>query len=163
VADASTVGPFEPTHVVPSGGLKTYEVTSLDQPSTPLDPGLDVQVAERWGDWARVVCSNGWSAWVDGRLLEPIDPGAPHDAAAPIDAVLASLLDDAMAKYAVLVGDLKAGRIDDVEFRRAAFHAGLVVRDVDAWILDLSSRRWWRYDGVALTTADVEPPAGKGS
>jgi len=34
-----------------------------------LPAHLPVMVAERWGDWARVTCSNGWEAWVDARLL----------------------------------------------------------------------------------------------
>jgi len=41
-----------------------------------------VKVVERAGAWARVVCSNGWTGWVDGRLLvaaepEPAQPEAP--------------------------------------------------------------------------------------
>jgi class 3 adenylate cyclase len=35
-----------------------------------MDAGLAVLLLEQRDDgWARVVCSNGWSAWVDGRLL----------------------------------------------------------------------------------------------
>jgi hypothetical protein len=41
-----------------------------------LDRGLPVAVAERQGDWARIVCANGWEAWVDGRLLTPLAPTA---------------------------------------------------------------------------------------
>ena len=37
----------------------------------PLPPGLDIQLLERSGDWGHVLCSNGWSAWDDARLLEP--------------------------------------------------------------------------------------------
>ena len=35
-----------------------------------LDPGLEVQVLEQQGDWAKILCSNGWSAWVDARQLQ---------------------------------------------------------------------------------------------
>jgi hypothetical protein len=35
-----------------------------------LERRVPVQVVERQGDWARVVCSNTWSAWVDGRNLK---------------------------------------------------------------------------------------------
>ena len=31
--------------------------------------GLEVQVVDRLGDWAKVMFDNGWTAWVDGRLL----------------------------------------------------------------------------------------------
>jgi hypothetical protein len=34
-----------------------------------IDPAVPVQVLERRGDWAEVLCSNGWSGWVDGRNL----------------------------------------------------------------------------------------------
>jgi SH3-like domain-containing protein len=37
--------------------------------SVALAGGLPVAVVERAGDWARVVASNGWSGWVDGRRL----------------------------------------------------------------------------------------------
>ena len=30
---------------------------------------LPVQVTEMRGAWAHIVCSNGWTGWVDGRLL----------------------------------------------------------------------------------------------
>ena len=36
-----------------------------------LSAGLDVTVAERAGDWARVVAVNGWTGWVDARRLVP--------------------------------------------------------------------------------------------
>lgn len=63
--------PYRPTHQVPPGGLPAWETP--DPAATPvatLDAGLDVMVVEQAGyGWARVVCSNGWSAWVDGRQL----------------------------------------------------------------------------------------------
>ena len=58
------------THVAPAGGLATW--TAPDPGAAPgevIAEGVPVQVVERAGDWARVECSNGWSAWVDGRLL----------------------------------------------------------------------------------------------
>jgi len=45
-------------------------------PSRPpvdrLDPRLDLQVTERSGDWAHILCSNEWAAWVDGRALQEL-------------------------------------------------------------------------------------------
>jgi hypothetical protein len=66
--------PWTPTHRVPPGGLQAFV---NNQPSTPLDPGLEVQVAEYAGEWARVVASNGWECWVNGRALLPLAPPAP--------------------------------------------------------------------------------------
>jgi hypothetical protein len=34
-----------------------------------LDPGLEVQVVERRAHLAHIICSNGWTTWVDARLL----------------------------------------------------------------------------------------------
>jgi hypothetical protein len=70
------------THRVPDGGLPSFV---NNQPSTPLDAGLEVEVAERSGDWARVVASNGWECWVAGGTLVPLAA-----AAAPVAAVAAA-------------------------------------------------------------------------
>jgi len=72
-----TVGPappprWSPSHVVPAGGLPTWAVPDARYPpNNQLGPGLQVQVLQLAGAWAEVVCSNGWSAWVDGRMLVP--------------------------------------------------------------------------------------------
>jgi uncharacterized protein YgiM (DUF1202 family) len=34
-----------------------------------LDPGSEVQVLDRQDQWAHIACSNGWTTWVDARLL----------------------------------------------------------------------------------------------
>ena len=34
-----------------------------------LAPGLPIQVSEVRGAWARVICSNGWTGWIDGRII----------------------------------------------------------------------------------------------
>jgi hypothetical protein len=63
---------WTPTHWVPETGLEAR--SSPDPAVAPvarLDPWLEVAVAQVWGDWAQVVCSNGWWAWVDGRVLVP--------------------------------------------------------------------------------------------
>ena len=58
------------THVVPATGLTTYAGSEENGVENGrLDPGLEVQVVEQQGDWAHVVCSNGWRAWVDARQL----------------------------------------------------------------------------------------------
>jgi hypothetical protein len=81
--------PYAPTHVVPAGGLPAYERADPSAPVVArLDPQLEVQLAERLGDWARIVCSNGWGAWVDGRYLllrgsQPVAAPPPTTAATP--------------------------------------------------------------------------------
>ncbi|GAA0524120.1 hypothetical protein GCM10011581_44980 [Saccharopolyspora subtropica] len=69
-------------------------------------------------------------------------------------------LGKAMANYRALLDELEAGTIDDATFRQRALHIGLIVRDDDAWILDLSSERWWRYDGVALSSLNFDGSEG---
>ncbi|WP_045696528.1 hypothetical protein [Streptomyces rubellomurinus] len=64
---------FRPTHRVPSGGMSAW--TAPDPALTAvtrIDARVELQVLERAGDWAHIVCSNGWSAWVDGRRIEEI-------------------------------------------------------------------------------------------
>ena len=73
---------FQPTHAAPEGGLPAWQ---QPVPSTPvvatIEPRVEMQVIGVQGDWTHIVCSNGWSAWVDGRRLVPL--GAPAAAAAP--------------------------------------------------------------------------------
>jgi RsiW-degrading membrane proteinase PrsW (M82 family) len=69
---ATAAPAWVPTHAVPPGGQPAW--ASPDPASAPvatLAPGLDLVVAERAGDWARVVAANGWTGWVDGRRLIP--------------------------------------------------------------------------------------------
>jgi hypothetical protein len=77
------VSAFEPTHVVPTGGLATWPVPNASIPAGPaLEQGLRVQVTERVGDWAKVVCDNGWTGWVDARGLVVGTSPAPAPAGA---------------------------------------------------------------------------------
>lgn len=61
----------------------------------------------------------------------------------------------AMAELSDLVQELEGGRVDEPTFRRRAFELGLIRQDRDAWILDVPSGRWWRYDGIALSTLEL--------
>ena len=61
------------THVVPEGGLPTWADADPNSAQTArLDGGLEVSVDATQGAWSHVVCSNGWSAWLDGRALEEV-------------------------------------------------------------------------------------------
>jgi hypothetical protein len=75
---------FHATHVVPAAGLAAFASHDASLPPVAtLDPWLPVQVLERWGDWAQIACSNAWSAWVDGRLLDAASPAAAPQPAVP--------------------------------------------------------------------------------
>jgi hypothetical protein len=60
---------WSPTHTVPAEGMTAWAAPDPKSQSVALAGGLPVAVVERAGDWARVVASNGWSGWVDGRRL----------------------------------------------------------------------------------------------
>lgn len=65
-----SLGAFAATHLVPPGGLSAYERADPTAPViATLEASLEVAISERFGDWAHIVCSNGWGAWVDGRVL----------------------------------------------------------------------------------------------
>jgi hypothetical protein len=67
---AAPVAPaWAPTHTVPPEGMTAWPTPNPQTPGAQLGGGLPVAVAERTGDWAHVVTSNGWSGWVDGRRL----------------------------------------------------------------------------------------------
>ncbi|HEX7166037.1 MAG TPA: SH3 domain-containing protein [Acidimicrobiales bacterium] len=61
---------FLPTHVTGPAGAESRRQPDAAAPVVAtIDAGVDVEIRSRRGDWAEVVCSNGWSAWVDGRRL----------------------------------------------------------------------------------------------
>jgi hypothetical protein len=73
-ATSTTVDPSRPTHVVPPAGLPawTRPDASSGQP-VPVAGSTTLEVLE-WqpSGWARVVASNGWTGWLDGRQLLPL-------------------------------------------------------------------------------------------
>jgi hypothetical protein len=76
---------WEPTDEVPPTGMAAYaEPDPSLTPLTSLSGGLRLHRIEDRGAWAKVAADNGWSAWVDGRLLVPLAAAAaPAPAAAP--------------------------------------------------------------------------------
>jgi hypothetical protein len=138
--------------MAPEQGLRTWATADTSQPTAAISGGLEVQLAERQGAWARIVCSNGWSTWVDGREL--IDVVAMRSMAE----ALIDRLDAAVREYQQVVTEAAEQRIDQAEFKRRAFHAGMIVSDGEAWFFDLPNARWCRYDGFGVTILD--PGAG---
>jgi hypothetical protein len=66
---------YRVTHIVASTGVRTWPAPDPSLPEgPPLAPAFDVQVLEWNGIWAKIACSNGWEAWVDGSLLVPVPP-----------------------------------------------------------------------------------------
>lgn len=64
---------FQPTHYGPDQPLATWDAPDAARPpGPPLPNRLPVRVLQWWGQWAQVECSNGWTAWVDGRWLQPL-------------------------------------------------------------------------------------------
>ncbi|SEM56231.1 hypothetical protein [Streptacidiphilus jiangxiensis] len=156
---------FRPTHVAPIEGLATWMRPDFSEPSVRLDPLLPLLAVDVRGDWTRVVCSNGWTAWVDGRLLVSLPhspPGATQALARSADPrPLLRRLEQALAHYREQVEDVTEGTIDLETFRRLTrgLRLGLVLDGDAAWLLDEEQSRWVYYDGLQLHTyATVEPP-----
>ncbi|GAA5020947.1 hypothetical protein [Kitasatospora paranensis] len=161
---------FDPTHVAPADGLQTWASPDPSRPSVRLDPLLPVRVADSSGNWSRVVCSNGWSAWVDGRMLVAL-PHPPPGTGRPLTPAedprpLLAALEQALASYRRLVGEYADGLIDLETFRDRTrnLRLGAVLDGPSAWLLDLDQGRWYYSDGTRLQTyATVEPPVSEGS
>lgn len=84
---------FAATHIAPEGGLRAWATPGTAEPlAVAIDPGVPLQVTDWSGAWAQIVCDNGWTAWVDGRLLLPVHgPGpAPAPASPPAPAPIAA-------------------------------------------------------------------------
>lgn len=62
---------FKYTHFAPAAGMPTWPSPGSSSAGPRLDPHLPVQLRRELGDWAEIVCSNGWGAWVDRRKLVP--------------------------------------------------------------------------------------------
>jgi hypothetical protein len=56
----------------PAGGLQAWDTPDpAEQPVAVIAAGLEVEIIEQRDDgWTKVLCTNGWSAWVDGRRLD---------------------------------------------------------------------------------------------
>ncbi|MFF9344732.1 MULTISPECIES: hypothetical protein [unclassified Streptomyces] len=149
---------FRPTHVVPRGGLPTWQAPDPAYPTVPLDAFLPVRLVERTGDWGRVLCSNGWTAWVDARLLVTVPDDPPAAGPAPARTAdprpLIARAEDALGRYRRAVEELAAGRSDGEGFRRRTrgLRVGMVVDGESVWLYDAEHERWVFCDGVGLTT-----------
>jgi hypothetical protein len=162
---------FRPTHVVPPHGMPAWETPDPARPTVPLDPLLPAQLLERRGDWAHVLCSNGWSAWVDGRLLTAV-PREPPAADGPLARTadprpLLARAEEALAAYRDAVEDLASGALDGETFhaRTRALRLGVVVDGESVWLYDAEHGRWLYGDGTRLTghAADAAPRAQPGT
>ncbi|MGA2513030.1 MAG: PrsW family intramembrane metalloprotease [Candidatus Limnocylindrales bacterium] len=63
---------WTPTHVVPAGGIGAWaDPDPSRQPVARLSEGVELVILAQAGAWAQVRGMNGWTGWVDGRLLAP--------------------------------------------------------------------------------------------
>ncbi|MEU5162735.1 hypothetical protein AB0G74_24435 [Streptomyces sp. NPDC020875] len=149
---------FSPTHVVPPGGLAAFETAGTDRPTASLDALLPVRLADRTGDWGRIVCANGWSAWVDGRLLVAV-PQPPPATGRPLTRTAdqrpqLARAGEAVGRYRGAADDLAEGRIDRAAFRdrTRGLRAGVVIDGESVWLYDAEHERWVYGDGLRLST-----------
>ncbi|MGY0065587.1 hypothetical protein ACWZEH_01815 [Streptomyces sp. QTS137] len=158
----STPG-FRPTHVVPGDGMPAWEAPDPAGPTVGLDPLLPVRLVERRGDWGQVLCSNGWSAWVDGRLLVAV-PQDPPASEAPLSRTadprpLLTRAEEALAGYRAAV-EARYGGLDGEGFRARTrgLRVGLVVDGESLWLYDPDRGRWVYTDGTRPHTYAVDEP-----
>jgi hypothetical protein len=68
---------WSPTHAAPEGGMSAWSQPDATlSAAIRLADGVPLRVVETAGDWARVEYSNGWTGWVDKRLLVSVSPDA---------------------------------------------------------------------------------------
>lgn len=156
---------FRPTHVVPRDGLSAWETPDPGLPTASLDAFLPVRLMERAGDWGRVLCSNGWSAWVDARLLVTV-PEDPPAAGRPLTRTadprpLIARAEDALGRYRRAAEELGAGRLDGEAFRlrTRGLRVGMVVDGESVWLYDAEHERWVFCDGLGLSTYAAAAPS----
>lgn len=154
---------FRPTHVVPPRGMPAWEAPDPARPTVPLDPLLPVQLVERRGDWGRILCANGWAAWVDGRLLLAV-PEDPPAAGGPVGTVdprpVLAHAEQALADYRSAVEELAAGGLDGEAFqdRTEGLRIGIVVDGEAVWVYDAREGRWMYGDGRRLSPYATDRP-----
>ncbi|MFJ4777765.1 hypothetical protein [Streptomyces sp. NPDC088762] len=158
---------FHPTHVVPQEGMAAWEAPDVTRPTAPLDPFLPVQLLSRSGEWGEILCANGWSAWVDGRLLvavpqPPPTAGGPAPARAEDPRPHLDRTADALDLYRQAVDDLAGGRVDSEQFARSLrnLRAGIVIDGESVWVYDETAGRWMYGDGTRLATYAVAAGPG---
>ncbi|WP_432138056.1 MULTISPECIES: hypothetical protein [unclassified Streptomyces] len=163
-----TLPMFRPTHVVPGDGMAAWEDPDPARPTVPLDPLLPVRLVERRGDWGRALCANGWSAWVDARLLVALPQDPPTTAGGPLARTadprpLLARAERVLAGYRAAVEDLASGALDGESFRHRTqgLRIGVVVDGESLWLYDAERGRWLYADGTRLSTyaADEAPSA----
>lgn len=149
---------FRPTHVAPPTGMATWAAPDPARPSARLDPLLPLRLITGQGDWAQVLCANGWTTWVDGRLLvalpqpPPAAGGPPARTADPRPALAEA--EAALTRYRALLEDLAVGALDLESFRERArgLRIGLVADGEELWVFDPVHDRWCYCDGLQLQT-----------
>jgi hypothetical protein len=153
---------FRPTHVVPQDGLPAWESPDPSRPTVPLDALLPVELVDRLGDWGRIVCANGWSAWVDGRLLIAV-PQVPPAATRPLARTadprpLLARVEQALTDYRQAAEELASGQLEAENFRARTqgSRIGVVVDGESLWLYDGEHERWVYCDGTRLSTFAAE-------
>lgn len=165
MTDSPEPAAFRPTHVVPQDGLPAWEAPDVSRPTAALDPFLPVRLLSRRGEWGEILCANGWSAWVDGRLLVAV-PQPPPTAGRPLERTedpepLLARTADALDRYRRALRETVPGTAGD-GFRQAVrgLRAGIVIDGESVWLYEEAAGRWLYTDGSRPTTyAVVSEPA----
>ncbi len=75
MTDTAQTSLWAPTHRAPPEGMDAWKMPDPSAgPGDELAGKVELIVLEEAGAWAKVRGENGWEGWVDGRLLEQLDP-----------------------------------------------------------------------------------------
>jgi uncharacterized protein DUF2510 len=137
--------------------------SGADSPAPDWHPDPTGRHAMRYWDgstWTQHVAAADGTTGTD-RLATPMpdDGQEPNSPEQEVDQ-LHERLERAMSEYGSLLQEAATEDMDDATFSRRALRIGLIVRDRDAWLLDLSSRRWFRYDGISLSQVGAGTASG---
>src|ERR1700730_8666102 len=165
---------FEQGLVVPAGGLQAWaEPNPAQPPVARLEAGVDIWVADRLGEWAHVRCSNGWSGWVDGRLL-PTAPPPSHSPPVPAaqatpSPVRATAPSAWTATHAVPAGGLERwergdGAVAPLTHLAAGVQLSVVESQPNGWTHVVGANGWRGWGaGRRLVGAASGPPRAPSS
>ena len=135
-------------------------------PTAAWHPDPSGQYAQRYWNgaaWTEHVIDRSGQRTVDPAMAAPTAPTAPTAPRPAFNetAETMALLEARMVEYSKLI-ESAGPDTDEADLARRALRVGLVVREMDACILDAPSGRWFRYDGVSLTPVggwSTRPPA----
>jgi len=88
IPEPAAAAPWAATHQAPASGMSAWtEPDPTMAPATTLAAGVQLRMEEQRGAWAAVTANNGWTGWVDARILQVVGAAVTPVAPAAVAAV----------------------------------------------------------------------------